>query len=107
MSDDNLPVHNKSDDNSNDEDNDGSDNDDTSCVATTESDRVNARVLHEMHCLSGWFNPIANEVIDKAKAAEEETSNKGDNATHQSGREVANAMIVAKPLCILHKRRSD
>jgi len=32
-------------------------------------------------------------VIDRAKAVKEETGNKSGNATHQSGREVAIAMI--------------
>jgi len=45
-----------------------------------------------MHRLSGWFNLIATEVIDwaKAAAADEETST---NSNDQSGREIANAMI--------------
>jgi len=68
-----------------------------SSVATTESNRVNARVLHEMLYLSSWFNPIANEVIDRAEAAEEETSDESDNVTYQSGREVAKANIELSP----------
>jgi len=68
-----------------------------SSVATTESNRVNARVLHEMLYLSSWFNPIANEVIDRAEAAEEETSDESDNVTYQSGREVAKAIIELSP----------
>jgi len=35
----------------------------------TKSDRVNARILREMHHLSSWFNPITNKVIDQAEAA--------------------------------------
>jgi len=47
---------------------------------------------------SEWLvNPIANEVIDQADAVDKTTSDESDNATHQSGREVANAMIESSP----------
>jgi len=56
--------------------------------------------------LSGWFNPITNEVIERAEAGEmneytmtraNESSESSDAATHQSGREIAHAMIESSP----------
>jgi len=44
--------------------NDDENEDEMTSVEMKESDRATTRVLREMHCLSGWFNPIANEVID-------------------------------------------
>jgi len=99
-SDDNMATQDASDDDNNDDDadsnDDGNDNE-TESVETTESNRVHARVLREMHRLSGWFNPIANEVIDRAEAEADETGNDSDDATHQSGREIANTMIELLP----------
>jgi len=95
ISDYNLQANNKNEDENNGN-NDGLDDESTS-MTTADSDRANAHILWEMHHLSGWFNPIANEVIDRAEAANKTTSNKSDNATHQSGREVANAIIELSP----------
>jgi len=64
ISDDSAAIQDTNNDNNNDNDADGNDNNEMESVETTESNRVNARVLHEMRCLSSWFNPIANKVID-------------------------------------------
>ncbi len=108
----NLQLENKQndeDDNNNDDSEGGSNNasqDETTSVTTTESDRATAQILQEMHCLSSWFNPIANEVIKIAEADEvienavagaKESSENSNAATHQSGREVAHAMIESLP----------
>jgi len=47
-----------------------------------------------MKRLSSWFNPIANEVINRAEAAKAEASY---DSNDQSGREVTNAMIESLP----------
>ncbi len=99
-SDDKLATQDVSDDDNNDDDADGNDDgndNEMESVEMTESNRVHARVLCEMHRLSGRFNPIANKVIDRAEAEAEETSNDSEDATHQSRREVANTMIESLP----------
>jgi len=70
---DNLATQDTSDNDDNDDDADGNDNgndNEMESVETTESNRVIARVLCEMRHLSGWFNPIANKVIERAEANE-------------------------------------
>jgi len=108
----NLQMQNEQNDDDadhNDDSEGGSNNasqDETTSVATTESDRATAQILREMRCLSGWFNPIANEVIERAEANKvtesnmagaNESSENSNAATHQSGREVAHAMIESLP----------
>jgi len=98
------------DDERNDDSKGGSNNasqDETTSVMMTESNIVMAQILREMHCLSGWFNPIANKVIERAEAnkvtkgtimaGSDESSENSNAATHQSGREVAHAMIELSP----------
>ncbi len=81
--------------------------DETTSVMMTESNIVMAQILQEMHCLSGWSNPITNKVIERAEAnkvtkgtimaGSDESSENSNAATHQSGREVAHAMIELSP----------
>jgi len=97
------------DDDNNDDSKGGSNNasqDDTTSVAMTESNRAMAPILQEMCHLSSWFNPIVNEAIERAEANKviknavagaKESSENSDAVTHQSGRELAHAMIESSP----------